>query len=123
MLKYLAALFLLLSIAVLPSMIVNFHGNGLSLYGNSWEQTFLRLSLSNQESLDLASDELSLEEQMARVRNVKFNQFIVIFNDIFCSVIILAFLVLWRIKSKSVVSELISKNAPPSYHTLLVDLP
>ena len=36
MLKNLAGLFLLLFIASLPSLIVNYHGNGLSLYGNSW---------------------------------------------------------------------------------------
>lgn len=36
MLKYLSGLFLLLFIASLPSLIVNYHGNGLSLYGNSW---------------------------------------------------------------------------------------
>ena len=83
----------------------------------------MRFSLANQESLDLALDSMTLEEQMKKARDVKFNQIIIILNDILCSCIILAFLIFWKIKSKSYISELVSKNAPPSYHTLLVDLP
>jgi hypothetical protein len=66
---------------------------------------------------------MALEEQVKKARDVKFNQIIIILNDILCSCIILAFLIFWKIKSKSYISELVSKNAPPSYHTLLVDLP
>jgi hypothetical protein len=104
LLKYMVILFLVLSIAALPSLVVNYHGNGLSLYGNSWEQTFLRFSLANQESLDLAVDSMSLDQQLTKARDVKFNQLIIIFNDIFCSCILLAFLIFWKIKSKSYIS-------------------
>lgn len=68
-------------------------------------------------------DSLNLEQQLNKARDVKFNQLIIILNDLLCSCVVLAFLLFWKIKSKTYISELVTKNAPPSYHTLVVDLP
>lgn len=60
MVRQLAVVFLVLSVAVLPSLVVNYRGNGLSLYGDSWEQRVMRFSLANQESVELGAESVSL---------------------------------------------------------------
>jgi len=54
-------LFLILSIASLPSLLVNSKGDGISLYGNSWGQTFMSFSLANQPILELNNPEADLD--------------------------------------------------------------
>lgn len=122
LLKYLVGLLLLVSVAAAPTLLANFKGGGLSIYGSGWGQSLMRFSLGNQPSVEF-EQEMSLEQQRARAEDSRWNQLIVVSNDVLCSCIFLAFLIFWQLKTEDLVAEMIKEDALPSYHTLLVDLP
>jgi hypothetical protein len=99
-------LFALLSIAVLPTVLTNYNGNGLLIYGNSFGKTLMKFSLANQPSLQFDSANISMEQHLENTRNIKANQIIVICNDLLCSLIFVAFLVFWQIKTEALVGEM-----------------
>jgi len=57
-------LFALLSIAVFPSILTNYNGNGLVIYGNSLGKTIMKFSLANQPSLQFDRFNISLQQHL-----------------------------------------------------------
>lgn len=123
LLKYLILLFGVLVLISLPSLLVNLNGKGLDIYGSSISKGLMTTSLANQPILQFQKGELNLTSQSQKINVLKGNQMVLIFDDVVCSIVIICFLIFWRLKSEDLISEMVKKQALPSYHTIVVTLP
>lgn len=60
---------------------------------------------------------------MEKIDILKRNQIVLITFDLICSFLVVCFVIYWRIKSEDLISEMVKKEALPSYHTVIVELP
>lgn len=54
------------------------------------------------------------------MNKIRSSQYMIIFNDVLRSIILLTFLIFWHFESQRIVNEMVNKDALPSYYTLIV---
>lgn len=117
LIKILLITFAIISFNSIPIFLSNFKGNGLMIYGDSsLAKSIMKVSLGNQRHEEY---EVVLKDQSAKI-DIYVSQTLIIFVDIFNSLIFFIFLIYWKIKSDQTVEKLIAEDALPSYYTIQV---
>lgn len=50
-----------------------------------------------------------MEQELAKLRDIRISQCILLVDDLLCSIIVLCFLVYWQLKSENMVAEMIKR--------------